>query len=169
MGSSIICDTILPLPPVQTSLDEIAKFSRISTELQDIIEARKDKPLQFSLTSLELLRNCGSGFKRRSGDGLLNQNTENKKAELSTSETMRIASTKFIQSSSGAADDLALPGHPYDYYFSCSSEDEIRNVQLAEILLAAAEKLGCRQFDAVSNCSTSVMSCAAAQVIRWNG
>lgn len=74
-------------PPIQTSLDEMAKFSRISTELQDIIEARKYKPLQFSLTSLELLRSCGSGFKRRSGNGVLNQNTENKKAELSTSET----------------------------------------------------------------------------------
>ncbi|XP_010064981.3 DELLA protein RGL1 [Eucalyptus grandis] len=137
-------------PPIQTSLDEIAKFSRISTELQDIIEARKDKPFQFPLTSLELLKNCGSRLRRLSGDGVLNPNTENNKAELSASETMRIASAKFIQSSSVAAVDLVLPGHPYDYHFSCSSEDEVRNVQLAEILLGAAEKVGCQQFDAAS-------------------
>ncbi|KAF7850973.1 hypothetical protein BT93_L4772 [Corymbia citriodora subsp. variegata] len=137
-------------PPIQTCLGEITKFSRISTELQDIIEARKDKPFQFTLTSLQLLRNCGSGFKGPSGDGVLNPFTESKRAELSTSETMRFASAKFIQSSSVATDHLALPGHPSDYYFSCSSEDEIRNVQLARILLAAAEKVGCQQFDAAS-------------------
>ncbi|XP_056172607.1 DELLA protein RGL1-like [Syzygium oleosum] len=137
-------------PPIQTCLDEIAKFSRISTELQDIIETRKDKPFQFSSTSLELLRSYGSGIKRLSGDGVLEPHTERRKTELSTSEMIRIASAKFIQSSSGAADDLALPGHPYYYYFSCLSKDEIRNVQLAEILLAAAEKVGCQQFDAAS-------------------
>ncbi|KAF8041454.1 hypothetical protein BT93_A0145 [Corymbia citriodora subsp. variegata] len=137
-------------PPIQTCLDEITKFSRISTELQDIIEARKDKPFQFPLTSLQLLRNCGSRFKGPSADGVLNPFTENKRAELSTSETMRIASAKFIQSSSVATDHLALPGHPSDYYFSCSSEDKIRNMQLARILLAAAEKVGCQQFDAAS-------------------
>lgn len=131
-------------PPIQTCVDEIAKFSRISTDLQDIIEAKKDIPSP----SLELLRNYLSVFKRPSGEGVLNPHTGSKKAELSTSETMRIASTRFIQSSSGAADDLVLLGRPYDYYFSCLSEDEIRNVQLAEILLAAAEKVGCQQFDA---------------------
>ncbi|KAK3444399.1 hypothetical protein EUGRSUZ_A00354, partial [Eucalyptus grandis] len=131
--------------PIQTCLDEINKFARISTELQDIDEARKDKPFQISVSSLELLRNDGSGFKQLAGDGVLKPHTEHRQVELSTSETMMIASAKYIQSSSGAGDDLALPDD-----FSCLSEDKIRNVQLAEILLAAAEKVGCQQFDAAS-------------------
>ncbi|KAF8041453.1 hypothetical protein BT93_A0144 [Corymbia citriodora subsp. variegata] len=138
-------------PPFQVCLDEITKFSRISTELQEIIEARKDKPFHFSLTSLELLRNYGSRFKRLRRDGELKPNTESKKAELSTSETMRIASAKFIQSSSEAAEDVAQLGHPYSNFFSCLSEDEMRNVQLVKVLLAAAEKVGGQQFDAASD------------------
>ncbi|KAF8020817.1 hypothetical protein BT93_G1290 [Corymbia citriodora subsp. variegata] len=132
--------------PIQTCLGETTKFARISTKLQDIHEARKDKPFQISISLLKLLRNHGSGFKRLTGDGLLEPHAELRKAELSTSETMRIASAKYIQSSSGAGDDLALPD-----YFSRLSEDKIRNVQLAEILLAAAEKVGCQQFDAASS------------------
>lgn len=137
------CDA--PSLPVQTCPDEINKFARMSTELQDIDEARKDKPFQISISSLELLRNDGCKFKRTARDGVLEPHTEHRKAELSTSETMRIASAKYIQSSSGAGDDLALPG-----YFSCLSEDKIRNVRLAEILLAAADKVGCQQFNAAS-------------------
>ncbi|XP_039172173.1 DELLA protein GAI1 [Eucalyptus grandis] len=137
------CDA--PSLPVQTCLDEINKFARMSTKLQDIDEARKDKPFQISISSLELLRNDGCKFKRTARDGVLEPHTEHRKAELSTSETMRIASAKYIQSSSGAGDDLALPG-----YFSCLSEDKIRNVRLAEILLAAADKVGCQQFNAAS-------------------
>ncbi|KAF8041451.1 hypothetical protein BT93_A0142 [Corymbia citriodora subsp. variegata] len=137
-------------PPIQTCLDEITEFSKISTKLQDITDARKDKPSQFSLTSLKLLRNYGSRFKRLSGDEVLKPISENKKVELSTSETMWIASARFIQSSSGAADDLALLSHPYDSYFSCLTEDEISNIKLGETLLAAAERVGCQQFDAAS-------------------
>ncbi|KAF8040476.1 hypothetical protein BT93_B2642 [Corymbia citriodora subsp. variegata] len=131
--------------PIQTCLGKTTKFARISTKLQDINEARKDKSFQISISSLELLRNCGSRFRPLTRDGVLEPHTEHRKAELSTSETMRIASTKYIGLSSGAGDDLALPD-----YFSCLSEDKIRNVQLAETLLAAAEKVGCQQFDEAS-------------------
>ncbi|KAF8041683.1 hypothetical protein BT93_A0323 [Corymbia citriodora subsp. variegata] len=130
--------------PIQTCLGETTKFARISTKLPDINEARKDKPFQIPISSLELLRNHGSGFKRLIGDGVLEPHTGHGKAELSTTEIMRIASAKYIQSSSGPGDDLALP----DY--SCLSEEKIRNVQLAEILLAAADKVGCQQFDEAS-------------------
>ncbi|KAF7850974.1 hypothetical protein BT93_L4773 [Corymbia citriodora subsp. variegata] len=132
--------------PIQTCLGETTKLATSSTELQDINEARKDKLFQISISSLKLLRNCGSRFKRLTRDGVLEPHTEHRKAELSTSEIMRIASAKYIRSSCGAGDDLALPD-----YFSCLSEDKIRNVQLAEILLAAAEKVGCQQFDATSS------------------
>ncbi|KAF8020816.1 hypothetical protein BT93_G1289 [Corymbia citriodora subsp. variegata] len=131
--------------PIQTCLGKTTKFARISTELPDINEAGKDKPFQIPISSLELLRNHGSGFKRLTGDGELEPHTGHRKAELSTTEIMRIASAKYIQSSSGPGDDLALPD-----YFSCLSEEKIRNVQLAEILLAAADKVGCQQFDEAS-------------------
>ncbi|XP_030528090.1 uncharacterized protein LOC115739223 [Rhodamnia argentea] len=155
--------------PIQTCLDRMAKFTRISTGLQDINEARKDKPFMFSVTLFELLRTYGSRFKRLTGNGILKPHTERRKVELSTSETMRIASAKYVQSSSGAGDDLVLPSHPYYNSFSCLLEDDIRNVQLAEILLDAAEKVGCQQFDAAIDLVDQCDECAAAQEIRRNG
>jgi hypothetical protein len=70
--------------------------------------------------------------------------------KLSTEEIMRLASAKFIQSSSQTADDLSMLSHPFDFSFYGLSNEETKDVELAGFLFASAEKVGCQQFDRAS-------------------
>ena len=70
--------------------------------------------------------------------------------KLSTEEIMRLAGAKFIQSASQTADGLSMLSHPFGFSFYGLSNEETRDVELAEFLFASAEKVGCQQFDSAS-------------------
>ena len=70
--------------------------------------------------------------------------------KLSTEEIMRLAGAKFIQSASQTADGLSMLSHPFGFSFYGLSNEETRDVELAEFLFASAEKVGCQQFDRAS-------------------
>ena len=142
-------------PPIQASLEEIAKFGEIPTGTQGVVEPEKEKQFPFSSSSLELLRNYGSGFKRLNRERRIepsnDKNTTFTKVEsrkLSVEEIMRIAGERFIRSCSRAVEDVvSLLSNPFDLSFSGLSDEEIRNVELGEFLLAAAEKVGDQQYE----------------------
>ncbi|KAG6667990.1 hypothetical protein CIPAW_01G139300 [Carya illinoinensis] len=67
--------------------------------------------------------------------------------ELSTEEIVRLAGAGFIQSTSQAADGPSMPIHPFDLDFCGLSDDERRDMELAESLFASAEKAGSQQFE----------------------
>ncbi|KAG6731609.1 hypothetical protein I3842_01G138000 [Carya illinoinensis] len=69
------------------------------------------------------------------------------KLELSTEEIVRLAGAGFIQSTSQAADGPSMPIHPFDLDFCGLSDDERRDMELAESLFASAEKAGSQQFE----------------------
>ncbi|XP_045790594.1 DELLA protein RGL2-like [Trifolium pratense] len=107
---------------------------------------------------VEILKNYGKGFKRLLPDegkilhpvndfGLVTDNENERK--LSTTDIMKIAGTKFIQSSSSSdhsASGLIL-NHPFGFSFSGLSDEEKEDISLAESLLTCAEKVGYQQFE----------------------
>ncbi|KAK6930267.1 Transcription factor GRAS [Dillenia turbinata] len=65
---------------------------------------------------------------------------------LSTSEILRVAGTRFIQSFQ-SPDELSMLFHPFGSYFAGLSDQETQSMELAQLLLSAAEKIGHQQFD----------------------
>ncbi|KAJ7973062.1 DELLA protein GAI1 [Quillaja saponaria] len=103
-----------------------------------------------SLTSLELLNNYGTGFKKLKGRKISNFGDDNKsvgRGKLSTEEIMRVAGSRYVQFSSQGDGDSPMTMHPYGCTLSDLSEEETRDVELAHFLLAAAERVGYQQFE----------------------
>ncbi|KAK7831031.1 hypothetical protein CFP56_027700 [Quercus suber] len=109
--------------PFQTCLDEIAKLGGFPT-LPDV-EFQKEKPYAFSLAPLELLNNYGNGFKWLNGDRM-----------IEPSNYMPCAKVE--------------GHHPFGFSFYGLSNEETKDVELAEFLFTAAEKVACQQFDRTS-------------------
>ncbi|XP_027931449.1 DELLA protein RGL1-like [Vigna unguiculata] len=148
--------------------DDNLQFDMVSPSLQfdaqyatrvPLCGTTEDKPHSaIPLASLEILKNYGKGFKRFSNEGKSLQPVVDSVAtdefgfrKLSTEDIMRIAGTRFIQSSSSESEPLTLlETHPYGVSFSGFSDEEKEDVALAESLLACAEKVGDQQFERAS-------------------
>lgn len=142
-------------PPLQMYTEEIAKLGEIPSMIPNV-EAKKEKEYPFSLAGLELLKNYSKGFKRLNAKGIIEPSNDIACTEvaedrkLSTEEIIRIAGTRFIQSSSQEADVPTMISHPFERSFLGLSQEEIKDVELLEFLLAAAEKVGNHQFERAS-------------------
>ncbi|KAK3415383.1 hypothetical protein EUGRSUZ_H01009 [Eucalyptus grandis] len=104
------------------------------------------------MASLELLSNYWTVLKRSKRDEPREPNREVPVGlpKLSTEEIMRVAGTRYIQFQDQRDDCFSLLTHPYGPAFSGLSEEDLKEVELAQLLLAAAEKVGDRQFDCAS-------------------
>lgn len=113
---------------------------------------------QTPLAPVEILKNYGKGFKKLllpdegkilhpvNDFGLVTNNQNERK--LSTTDIMKVAGTRFIQSSSSeSASSGLILNHPFGFSFSGLSDGEKEDVSLAESLLACAEKVGYQQFE----------------------
>ncbi|KAJ0979917.1 hypothetical protein J5N97_015391 [Dioscorea zingiberensis] len=70
---------------------------------------------------------------------------------LSTEEVMKIAAAHYIQLSTDREGESSILMHPMGLTYAGLSEDEIKKVELAGLLLAAAEKASNQQYDRASN------------------
>jgi len=146
-------------------LEDILQFDMVSPPLQfdaqyptkvQLCGTTKHEPHStIPLASLEILKNYSKGFKRLSNEGKSLQPVVDSVAtnefvlrKLSTEDVMRIAGTRFIQSSSSESEFLPfLESHPYGFSFSGLSDEEKEDVALAESLLASAAKVSNQQFE----------------------
>ncbi|KAL5122202.1 DELLA protein RGL2 [Glycine soja] len=121
--------------------------------LQETKEPKKNKQvLPSSLASLELLSNYGSRFKRLGKQNISDSSVQTcvGPQKLSTEEIMRLAGARYIQHSTQLCDDVCFPVHPYGFGLGVLSQEENRDIELAQFLLAAAERVGCQQFERAS-------------------
>ncbi|KAL2661924.1 hypothetical protein AAZV13_02G010800 [Glycine max] len=121
--------------------------------LQETKEPKKNKQvLPSSLASLELLSNYGSRFKRLGKQNISDSSVQTcvGPQKLSTEEIMRLAGARYIQHSTQLCDDVCIPVHPYGFGLGVLSQEENRDIELAQFLLAAAERVGCQQFERAS-------------------
>ncbi|KAL6177045.1 hypothetical protein ACLB2K_053677 [Fragaria x ananassa] len=130
----------------------------------DIVEANKQlPPPQSSIATLELLKSYGSAFKmlkrerqsssrttRGNGTDQNNNYDVNSTQKLSTEEVMRVAGARYVQFSSQGYEDFYMPMHHFGYALSGLCEEETNDVEIAHLLLAAAEKVGYQQFERAS-------------------
>ncbi|XP_027339666.1 DELLA protein RGL1-like [Abrus precatorius] len=135
------------------------QFHKQYQPMASLCHPKKEKPHSTtSLASLEILKNYGKGFRRLCNegkktlqpvDGLVAVTNEKK---LSTEDVMKVAGTRFIQSSSSESQEgfKFLDTHPFGFSFSGLSDEEKEDVALAESLLASAEKVGYQQFERAS-------------------
>ncbi|OVA02528.1 Transcription factor GRAS [Macleaya cordata] len=148
-------------PPIQPS-QEFAVLHSVLTEKPDLVENKRvDNPCPISLTSFELLNNCTKRLKRLKGERLNELRNKTKATNvdndgrLSTEEIIRVACARFIQFSTKNDDDLTVVTNDQ---FGCSvpslTDEEIRDVELAQLLLASAESVSNKQFDLASKLLT---------------
>jgi len=120
----------------------------LEQENQAMISIPRLKQVQMpppsSLASLELLKNYGSKFNKQKNKS--NVETCVSPQKLSTEDIIRLAGTKYIQNSSEWHDNNLYI--PYGTVLgSLLSEEENEQVELAQFVLAAAERVGCQQFE----------------------
>ncbi|XP_016493163.1 DELLA protein RGL1-like [Nicotiana tabacum] len=107
-----------------------------------------DKSHFSSLGPFELLRNNPSRCKNTEGDKIRNMNDRaNAYQKLSAMQIMKLAGERFIQFSSNKFININNLLHPYGSALSNLSPDDNQDVELAQILLAAAEKVSDQQYD----------------------
>ncbi|KAI4340288.1 hypothetical protein MLD38_025139 [Melastoma candidum] len=102
-----------------------------------------------STVSLELISNYWNGIKRPKAEKLPEKN-ESTGRRLSTEEIMRMAGMRFIQSQDQRNDYISAITQRFGSDLSGLSEEEMKEVDLAQLLLAAAEKVGENELDRAS-------------------
>ncbi|KAG9457870.1 hypothetical protein H6P81_002378 [Aristolochia fimbriata] len=121
---------------------------------EPVPEARKEKGRSISMASLELLNNYRASQKRFM---ISPEKTEGSSSpvcargrELSTEDVMRVAGAHYIQTAAVKDEDLSALYQPFGTSLAGLTEEEIRDVELAQLLLASAEKIGNKQLDRAS-------------------
>ncbi|EEF43078.1 scarecrow-like protein 18 [Ricinus communis] len=143
-------------PPLQTCLKEIEKFGEIKNGIQDHDQTKKtNQKDQLSSTSLKLLKRYVEGLKRLNSERIIKPindtpSMEVPSQELSTEKIVRVAGERFIQTFTRTVDIVSMLDNPFDLSFSGLSVDEAKKVELAELLLLSAEKVGNQQYERAS-------------------
>ncbi|XP_008451477.2 DELLA protein RGL2-like [Cucumis melo] len=132
----------------------IQEKSKISENLSaDSISFNSNKQVSNPcLDSLQLLNSYGTKVKRMKGENLNKRGDEagEENKTLSTEEIFRVAGARYVHFFPEGHDDFYMLTHPCDFALSGLSEDEREDVELANVLFAAAEKVGYQQFDRAS-------------------
>ncbi|OAY56117.1 DELLA protein RGL1 [Manihot esculenta] len=137
-------------PPLRTSLEDTSKLGDFQNDIQG--QPNKTKQDQFASTSLELLNSYVKALKRLSSERIIKPTNDTPSIEVaskgfSTEGIMRVAAERFIQSFTKTVDVVSMLDNPFDISFSGLPDEEAKKVELAELLLASAEKVSNQQFD----------------------
>lgn len=137
----------------QLCQEEHTKLNNIDSEFSELLAPNEGESNAYSSVSFGLLKNRGSNSRQWDGGDKVNVPSHdtacNKVGDrkLSTNEIIRLAGEKFIKSSSVRVDDLSELSHPFSTSFVCLSDEEHREVDAIQHLLASAQKVGEQQFD----------------------
>nr|QFI36153.1 DELLA RGL1-like protein [Boehmeria nivea] len=147
-------------PPLETCLEEIenAKLGgkNVPILIQGVVDQAKKEirqcPNEFA--SLELLNSYGSGLRRLKRERVSAPKCREVQGKrLSMDEVLRIAGARFIHSSSQAqtvGNVTCATSHPFECSFSGFSLEERKDIELVELLLTCAEKVGYQLYERAS-------------------
>ncbi|WCJ23336.1 DELLA protein GAIP [Euphorbia peplus] len=120
--------------------------------IQDVLEPKEKNNRPSSFASLHLLKDYAKGCKHLSSERTtepcnISLSAEGADWRLSTVGLVRMAGERFIQSSTTTIDVISILDNPFSVSIPGLPKEETTKVELAEILLAAADKVGNQQFD----------------------
>ncbi|KAK2990250.1 hypothetical protein RJ640_014702 [Escallonia rubra] len=132
-------------PPFRLTQEEISKLANIQYNNVELIEPQVVEPV-------DIAKKRRSSFRQLTDEtfGVVSDDASSTKVsgeKLSTNAILQLAGEKFIQSCSEIPNGLC---HPYASSFLGHSDEEMRDVELVQCLLASAEKVGQKQFDSAS-------------------
>ncbi|GFZ13912.1 hypothetical protein Acr_24g0001020 [Actinidia rufa] len=144
-------------PPFQSyHHEELPELASAHNENSLLDEDMMENACAIPLSSLGILKNYGSGFRRLHGERIKVSSYSTTCTQpvpkvngrkLSTDDIFRLAGKKFIQSSSQRIDGISALSHPFDTSFLGLSDEETKDVELVQNLLASAEKVGQQQYN----------------------
>ncbi|KAK3034619.1 hypothetical protein RJ639_033574 [Escallonia herrerae] len=141
------------VPLSDQSSFETTDIGRMQTPNIELCEPTKGRPpFPVASSKQELVSPIATGFKLVGDESLRtpSNNTTSSSRNLSTEDIMRKAGERYIQFSTQQVDGFVRSIHPYGSSLSSLSIEEIRDVELAHHLLAAAEEVCYKQFDFAS-------------------
>ncbi|WCJ23328.1 Protein SCARECROW 2 [Euphorbia peplus] len=142
-------DHIVSRSVLQACWDQTTKLGGIRNGKQDVHQGQ----ILFSSSSLELLKSHGKGMKRLSSERVIEPTIgrpptmEMSSNGYSTEKIMRIAGERFMQSLTKTADVVSMLDNPFDFSISSLPDETAKKVQLAELLMASAEKVDNQLYD----------------------
>ncbi|XP_077239936.1 DELLA protein RGL1-like [Tasmannia lanceolata] len=155
LPSDIVCATIQSFEKPAKDDEGLECYQNLCTENPDAVGPEKEKTCPISLDSVELLNSYITEYNRLDAENL---NKSIKKisplvggGELSTEEIMRVAGARYVQLSVPTESDLLILTNPFGSMLSSLTYEEIKDVELAHLLLASAEKIGNQQYDRARN------------------
>ncbi|KAJ0959959.1 hypothetical protein J5N97_000274 [Dioscorea zingiberensis] len=169
---SSVPESIPEFVPVQTMHFNAARPLVLSSRSSMMLETNPENPMvqritEFAvlpkkkactgvLTSLELRNSYKPSHNWLQGEklnGEIVQVATNSSggSRLSTEEIVRVAAARYIELSSLIEGDNSILRHPLGLSSSGLTSEEIQNVELARLLLAAADKVSNQQYDRASN------------------
>ncbi|CAL5423331.1 unnamed protein product [Camellia sinensis] len=140
--------TPMPLQPIPAATEQ----EMTDVQCSEIGEAKKEQPYPFFVTPFELFSNYGSRSNkaREVSVGNLSNQAQMYGWKLSTEEIMRVAGERYVRFSTQRVCNFSTSMHPYGCAMMGLSMDETKDVELVQLLLSAADKLGYQQYDRAS-------------------
>lgn len=165
-GSNVPMNELLnSLTPMNFDLQRPLKFDVPKLPQQ------KEEGLQASSSVFGIPNNHRPGYNR--SDRKEGHTVEGERKELSTEEVVRVAAALFIQTSALISGDPTNLTLPFGLSISNLGADELKNVELTGLLLAAAEKVSNEQYNRANallrqcNMSTSKYGNAIQRVMYY--
>ncbi|RWR94221.1 DELLA protein RGL1-like protein [Cinnamomum micranthum f. kanehirae] len=132
-------------------VDSTMELVELKGITKEHVEHKKEKARPISCATLELLRSYITGCKRLNGEKLIDLSNEaacpKGGRRLSTKDVMRVASAHIMELSVQIESGLSTLGHPSVSILPSLTDEEIKDVELAHLLLATADKISNQQYD----------------------
>ncbi|WCJ23331.1 Protein SCARECROW [Euphorbia peplus] len=135
-------------PMLQTCSEQTAELGGIRNGKQDVHQGQ----YLFASASLALLKTHVNGMKRLRSEKVIKSSIDPSRIDASsigysTEKIMRIAGERFTQSFTKTADVVSMLDNPFCCPVSDLPDEEAKKVELAELLMASAEKVANQQYD----------------------
>ncbi|XP_022880388.1 DELLA protein RGL1-like [Olea europaea var. sylvestris] len=139
-------------PPFQSFDDDFWKLINVKSQDSELIEPEKKRQYAIPPRSLEILKKYGNKQRRLNGKRINVSSYEMQRSSFSFSALsaeiiIKLAAEKFIRSNSRNSSEISMLSHPCTGSILGPSTVDSKEIQLVQILLSSAEKVGEKQYE----------------------
>ncbi|KAH7676447.1 Transcription factor GRAS domain-containing protein [Dioscorea alata] len=143
-------------------VDDLEKS--LESEICELLGPNNSKSMPVSFPYFDIINGDGqqSELQSCSNGEEITEHMDEGRGGLSTEEVMKIAAAHYIQFSTDPDGESSILMHSMSLTYAGLNSDEIKNVELAGLLLAAAEKASNQQYDRSSNLLRQCMALSSS-------